>query len=232
MVKKISLILILLLIAFPAAFAAVDVDLVGGIGGSVISMGFGTLGGNTGGDFQMAFDVSAETDVLFNANHGLYAGLGLSATAARNGSASLMIFTGYMFRTPVKDFDLVVGVGPHVSGIGSDEGRFGVSSSVNLDYYMTERVFLRGGAGIRMDFLRFGGRTSNGMFWVTLTGPFFCPWSCRLLFSVDDTSESLYPFIASRTRPWLNRKAVSSTDNWFLNTVSLICNRVTTFCNI
>lgn len=91
MVKKISLILILLLIAFPAAFAAVDVDLVGGIGGSVISMGFGTLGGNTGGDFQMAFDVSAETDVLFNANHGLYAGLGLSATAARNGSASLMI---------------------------------------------------------------------------------------------------------------------------------------------
>lgn len=78
-----------------------------------------------------------------------------------------------MFRTPVKDFDLVVGVGPHVSGIGSDEGRFGVSSSVNLDYYMTERVFLRGGAGIRMDFLRFGGRTSNGMFWVTLTGPFF-----------------------------------------------------------
>ena len=29
MVKKISLILILLLIAFPAAFAAVDVDLVG-----------------------------------------------------------------------------------------------------------------------------------------------------------------------------------------------------------
>ena len=173
MVKKISLILILLLIAFPAAFAAVDVDLVGGIGGSVISMGFGTLGGNTGGDFQMAFDVSAETDVLFNANHGLYAGLGLSATAARNGSASLMIFTGYMFRTPVKDFDLVVGVGPHVSGIGSDEGRFGVASSVNLDYYMTERVFLRGGAGIRMDFLRFGGRTSNGMFWVTLTGPFF-----------------------------------------------------------
>lgn len=173
MVKKFSLVLILLLIVFPAAFAAAQVDLVGGIGGSAISMGFGTQGGNTGGDFQMVFDVSAETDVMFNANHGLYAGLGVSATAARNGSASLVLFAGYMFKTPVKDFDLVVEVGPHVSGIGSDEGRFGVSSSVSLDYYMTERVFLRGGAGVRMDFLRFGGRTSNGMFWVTLTGPFF-----------------------------------------------------------
>ena len=173
MVKKFSLVLILLLIVFPAAFAAAQVDLVGGIGGSAISMGFGTQGGNTGGDFQMVFDVSAETDVMFNANHGLYVGLGVSATAARNGSASLVLSAGYMFKTPVKNFDLVVGVGPHVSGIGSDEGRFGVSSSVSLDYYMTERVFLRGGAGVRMDFLRFGGRTSNGMFWVTLTGPFF-----------------------------------------------------------
>ena len=89
MVKKFSLVLILLLIVFPAAFAAAQVDLVGGIGGSAISMGFGTQGGNTGGDFQMVFDVSAETDVMFNANHGLYTGLGVSATAARNGSASL-----------------------------------------------------------------------------------------------------------------------------------------------
>lgn len=171
--KKISLVLIMLLISFPAAFAAAEVDLAGGIGGSVISMGFGTRGENSGGDFQMVFDVSAEADVLFNANHGMYVSLGVGAVAARNGSASLAISSGYMFKTPVKDFDLVVGVGPHVSGIGSDEGRFGISSSVNLDYYMTDRVFLRGGAGVRMDFLRFAGRTSNGMFWVTLTGPFF-----------------------------------------------------------
>ena len=129
MVKKFSLVLILLLIVFPAAFAAAQVDLVGGIGGSAISMGFGTQGGNTGGDFQMVFDVSAETDVMFNANHGLYAGLGVSATAARNGSASLVLSAGYMFKTPVKNFDLVVGVGPHVSGIGSDEGRLGWISS-------------------------------------------------------------------------------------------------------
>lgn len=173
MTKKVALFLALLLIVFPTAFAAVEVDLVGGIANSTISMGFGTMGGDSGGDFQMAFSVAAEPDLFFNANHGMYVGIGLDALAARNGSASLMLSAGYLFRTPVKDFDLIVGVGPHVSGIGSDVGRFGLSSSVNLDYYMTERIFLRGGAGVSLDFLRFGNRTSNGMFWVTLNGLFF-----------------------------------------------------------
>lgn len=67
--KRISLILILLLVSFPAAFATVDVDLVGGIVGFAISMGFGMLGGNTGGDFQMAFDVSAKNVCYVNDNY-------------------------------------------------------------------------------------------------------------------------------------------------------------------
>lgn len=47
MVTRVALVLALSLLVFPVAFAAVEVDLVGGIGSSAVSMGFGTFGGNT-----------------------------------------------------------------------------------------------------------------------------------------------------------------------------------------
>lgn len=56
----------------------------------------------------MNFNVSVDTNLFFSANHGMTVGIGLNALAARNGSASLALSAGYLFRTPVKDFDLLV----------------------------------------------------------------------------------------------------------------------------
>ncbi len=172
--RKLTLVLIIILAAVMPA-AAMDIDLGGTIGGNAISMGFGTMGGNSGGGFAFGMDIGAETDLWFHENHGMYIGIGLNVLAGGNaGSAAFSIGTGYIYRTDITEtLDLLVSVGPHVSGIGSANGRFGLASAVAVQYYPAENVFLRTGLGLGMDFLRFSDNTSNGMFWVTLAVPFF-----------------------------------------------------------
>ena len=183
MKRKLLVILIAMMAIIPAAYADTTVDLTVGLSptsfmgsqalqGTSIGLGFGSIGGGTGStasNFSFSIGVDAEADIFFNDNHGMYVNGGFSAIVA--GNSSLIGYNaevGYAYRTFFDGFDLVVAVGPHVRGI-SNVGVFGVSANVYLDFYFTRNVFLRGGAGVGMDFLAFTG--GPGFFWMSIEGP-------------------------------------------------------------
>lgn len=185
MKRKLLVILIAMMAIIPAAYADTTVDLTVGLSptsfmgsqalqGTSIGLGFGSIGGGTGStasNFSFSIGVDAEADIFFNDNHGMYVNGGFSAIV--RGNSSLIGYNaevGYAYRTYFDGFDLVVAVGPHVRGL-SNAGVFGVSANVYLDFYFTRNVFLRGGAGVGMDFLAFTGGQSAGFFWMSIEGP-------------------------------------------------------------
>ncbi len=188
MKRKLLVILIAMMAIIPAAYADTTVDLTVGLSptsilggsqglqglqGTSIGFGFGSIGGGTGStasNFTFLIGVDAEADIFFNDNHGMYVNGGFSAIVAGNSSfIGYNAEVGYAYRIFFDDFDLVVAAGPHVKGL-SNFGVFGVSANVYLDYYFTRNVFLRGGAGVGMDFLVFTGGQSAG-FWMSIEGP-------------------------------------------------------------
>ncbi len=177
MCKKLLAFLIVLIMMVPAVFADTTFDLVGGLSGvttpTSIGIGFGTTG-NSGGtsrsNFSFFLGIDAEADVFFNEHHGMYAGTGFSVNVSGTTVAGYNVDLGYAYKMYFTDFDLLITAGPHVRGEGNS-GTFGLSANVYLDFYFTRNLFLRGGGGLSMDFVNFGGRT-QGLFWMSIEGPY------------------------------------------------------------
>ena len=175
--KKLLALFTVLIMMVTAVFADTTFDLVGGLTGittpTSIGIGFGTTG-NSGGtnsnSFSFQLGVDTETDIFFTEHHGMYAGAGFSINVSRTTVAGYNVDLGYVHKMYFDDFDLLITAGPHVRGEGNS-GTFGLSANVYLDFYLTANLFLRGGGGLSMDFVNFGGRT-QGLFWMSIEGPY------------------------------------------------------------
>ena len=176
MKRKLLVILIAMMAIIPAAYADTTVDLVGGLSGNTVNaigIGFGTDNfASYGGNFMFSLSLDAEADIMFHENHGMYVGAGFNLLTAGNGAlVGYAASLGYVYKTYFDNFDLLVTVGPHLTGSGNT-GLFGLAANVYLDFYLSRNVFMRTGAGVGMEFLSFGPNYSRGGFWMSIQGPY------------------------------------------------------------
>ena len=165
--KKIIIALFVFALAITPVFASdPDVSLMGGIGGSIGSQGnampttgaqneFGiTISKST----QVRLNLTAESDVFFDKNNGLYVNAGFYLAGSQ---VSGKLGAGYALRCPISNssVDFIFTVGPYLSFARICS--FGAYLATDFQWNFHQSWFIRFGMGMNMDIFQFGGNING-----------------------------------------------------------------------